>query len=85
MRPRVVDWVVALKIDVHIPESAGTALSGKRVFAHVTKDLKTRSSWIIGVGPTHVQCPCKRLRRDRWEEAPEDRGRDWMMHPHTQE
>ena len=47
---------------------------GKGVFADVIKDLKTRSSWIIWMGPNSSdKCPYKGQRRKDtdtgWEKA----------------
>lgn len=43
----------------------GDAWFGKRVFAHIIKCLKVRSSWVICVGPkASDKCPYKRQRRE---------------------
>ena len=48
-------------IHVLIPDTYESHPLGKSVFADIIKDLETRASWIIQVGPTLMnKCPYKR-------------------------
>lgn len=73
------------KADVHV-EPGNVTLCGKRVFAHVLKDLKARPSWITQVGPkSKDKCPYKRGRRDTDSLMKARGGRDWSHAATNQE